>query len=284
MNLLHVILKIFVILISLSLLALVMLAVYPVATGGLNVTQDEELTVEIDPVVPIYFDITGQLTITSTLPYDISDVDPHIYMESTDKSVRVDLYKEGKFTIPSNESHTVTIDSRVLIPELLLFLIVDNQESVSETGMYLPLTIEVNGSYMQEMMNLSIDADIDAKVVESGHVEDTITEYSGDDLIRVISAVTGIESPLNIPEFYMTVSDCPVDISVTLTESTSGCDIDFIVSSTDNSDIIEDLDAAAIDGMTLNVSVNGSEPFQVFLNETTAEGLVSLIEDTLEAE
>jgi len=283
MNLLHATLKIFVVLISLSLLALVVLAVYPVATGGLNVTQDEELTIETDPMVPIYFDITGQLTITSTLPYDINDVNPQIYMESADKSVRVNLYSEGEFTILKNGSHTVIIDSQVLVPELLLFLIVDNQGSSSETGMYLPLTIEVNGSYMQKMMKLGINADIDAKVVESGHVEDTITEYSGGNLIKITCAVTDVESALNIPEFYMTISDYPISISVTLTESTYGCDITFIVNSTDNSDIVMNLNAAAIGGMTINVSVNGSEPVQEFLDETTAKGFVTLIEETLEA-
>ncbi|MFA5452327.1 MAG: hypothetical protein WC248_01980 [Candidatus Methanomethylophilaceae archaeon] len=286
MNVLHATLKLFVILISLSLLALVVLAVYPVATGGLNVTQDEELTIETDPTIPIYFDITGQFTITSTMPYDINDVNPQIYMESADKSVRVDLYNEGEFTVPSNGSHTVIIDTKVLIPELLLFLIVDNQSSTSETGMYLPLTVEVGGSYMQNMMRLDINADIDAKVVDSGHVENTVTEYSGGNLIKITCVMTDVEGTLvsMIPEFDMTISDCPVEISVTVTEKTDGrYDIAFIVNSTDDSDIIDDLNSSTIGGMTINVSVNGSEPIPIFLNETTAKGFVTLIEKTMGA-
>lgn len=284
MNVLHTTLKLFVILISLSLLALVVLAVYPVATGGLNVTQDEELTIETDPTIPIYFDITGQFTITSTMPYDINDVNPRIYMESADKNVRVYLYNESEFTVPSNGSHTVIIDTRVLVPELLLFLIVDNQSSTSETGMYLPLTAVVGGSYMQNMMKLNINADIDARVVESGHVENTVTEYSGGNLIKITCLMTDVKGTLisMIPEFDMTISDCPVEISVTVTEKADGkYDIAFVVNSTDDSDIINNLNNAAINGMTANVSVNSSEPIQIFLDETTAKGFVTLIEETV---
>jgi len=218
------------------------------------------------------------------MPYDINDVNPRIYMESADKNVRVYLYNESEFTVPSNGSHTVIIDTRVLVPELLLFLIVDNQSSTSETGMYLPLTAVVGGSYMQNMMKLNINADIDARVVESGHVENTVTEYSGGNLIKITCLMTDVKGTLisMIPEFDMTISDCPVEISVTVTEKADGkYDIAFVVNSTDDSDIINNLNNAAINGMTANVSVNSSEPIQIFLDETTAKGFVTLIEETV---
>lgn len=256
MNVFHSTLRIILTLVSVSLIVLVTLAVVPATTGGLNLSADHNLNAELEG--GIYYRVTGQYTVTSSMPYDLTDVNLSFCMTSADGSMSEELYDGGTFDISRNSSHIISIDARVFIPSVLM-LIATNHKNL-EYGICVPVVIGIEGKYMQKMMDIKICLDADIKIIEKGTADKTtVTKTTTGNVIGIsggMSNMEGIAAKL-MPEIEMKFIGTDVAFKTETHENLEHLyDAKFTIESTAG-DILAQLKSVE-NKMYISVTINGT--------------------------
>lgn len=156
-KLLHKSASIAVTLISLSLIVLVVISVLPLVKGdmGLEEVAPFDMNIDEDSGMAI---ITGSYKITSGLPFDITDINAGVSIDDGNGG-GLEIFKKGPLTVTGNGEYVLDVHSEVFIPSVLIAALAANFGS-EDDGLYLPLTIEVSGSYLDRLISLKVSANM----------------------------------------------------------------------------------------------------------------------------
>lgn len=259
--------KISITVVSLALTVMLVVSAAPLVMGGVNVENTTPVEIGSSGTDVT---ITGEYTVTSKLTQDISDLMIKAYLVSRDATVTKDLVQVGPVTInPDNPEVKITLNQRIPAAELAIFYVSDNMGS-GETGLSLPVTIEVKGSYSNNLAGVNMKMVFKIPLSETGsiNVDPSAKKVTGDgEISQAAVSVNGIDPGLSglIPaggaEFQATIDG--VGIGFQITKDGSG-NLELTLNSTDvdNLSIMEGVNTLLdsiknADGKTINFEFNG---------------------------
>lgn len=159
--------KIAIAIVSITLTVMLIMQVYPLVTGGVNLENTEELTIGLNGTE---LELKGEYVLESSIKQDISDVTVDVYVTSKDNSQVKSLVSIEPFSVsPDNPTKTITIDESIPVAEMMIFFVTDNLDNDSP-GMRLPITIAVKGSYSNHLAGIDIKMTYNLPISETASI------------------------------------------------------------------------------------------------------------------
>ena len=227
-KLLHTAASFAVMLVSLSLIGVIAMSVAPLAMGGMALEENTPFEIIMDEETASIV-IDGSYDIVSTLPYDISDINASVSIDDG-KEVNLEVFSEGPLVVAKNGRSTLEVHSEIFIPSTLMMILAANAGS-EEDGLYLPLTIEVGGSYLERIISVRASVNVKAVISDISIPPITIGLEDGDG-----NPVTSLEEAAKITA---DVTDIPggeylddLPDSAVITVPIDGYDVNVIMTKT----------------------------------------------------
>lgn len=154
--------------------ALLLLSVAPIAFGGLEVTMNQDLNLDYNPVDGT-LTVDAGITISSIMPWDIN-IDYEIILGTPDNPA---LTIPGSTNIPSGGSGTIDVHFEANAGDLLTYLLTSmdtsfqsNDEDGTFSGHFsLPLTVNIAGDYVQSLVGFDVGVIFDLGGDAEGKLE-----------------------------------------------------------------------------------------------------------------
>jgi hypothetical protein len=169
---------------------LLVLSLAPIAFGGLDVTMDEDLKVEYDDKEQT-LTIDGNINIASAMPWDI-DLVLSIILGTEDNPI---WSSSSSTTIPSGKTGSLPIDFKIGVDDLMLYFLTcvgsefksDSTDGTFEGHFSLPLTIRLDGDYIQGLVSFDVGVGFDLGGSATGKLErdEAGTKLKGDITIEL---------------------------------------------------------------------------------------------------
>ena len=191
---------------GISVGALLLLSLAPIAFGGLDVTMDEDLTIKYDPAKGI-LSVDAEITIESSMPWDIN-IDYEVILGSPDSPA---IHIAGSVTIPSGGKGVLKIEEKFDVHELLLYLlgcIESSFELNDEDGTFsgrfsLPLLVNITGDYMNSIMGFDVGVWFDLGGEATGKLE---RDAAGSTLEGTVTFVTSVSLPITTGDITFSIT------------------------------------------------------------------------------
>lgn len=168
--------KIAIMAVTISLVAVLVISALPLVMGGVNVRTDEDLQVTPNG---LSVDITGKYTVVSSIDQDISDLTLEAYLVSRDGSMTKELIKIGPETIDKDHPEVpLVIDASIPMAEVALFFVTDNMDN-SEPGLVLPVTVHVKGTYNSNLAGVDMSMVFNIPLSDTGSFTATAPTLTG---------------------------------------------------------------------------------------------------------
>lgn len=166
--------KIAIAIVSITLTVMLVMQVYPLVSGGIDVQNEEDLSITLNGTK---LEITGTYNVVSTIKQDISNLTIEAYVASHDGNQRKNLVTIDPFTInPDNPSKLIVIDESIPIAELMVFFITDNMAK-DGPGMVLPITIAISGSYSNNLAGIDMEMTYNVPISNTATIGLDETKY-----------------------------------------------------------------------------------------------------------
>ncbi|MDR0778651.1 MAG: hypothetical protein LBE48_04365 [Methanomassiliicoccaceae archaeon] len=154
--------------------AILVFSLAPIAFGGLDVTMDEDLSVEYDDMTQT-LTIEGNINIASAMPWDI-ELSYEVVLGTEDNPI---WSSSKSTTIPSGQTGSLPIDFEIGVDDLMLYFLTclesefksDSTDGTFEGKFSLPLTIKLNGSYIQSLVGFDVGVGFDLGGSAKGKLE-----------------------------------------------------------------------------------------------------------------
>lgn len=215
----------------------------------------------------LYAEFSGTVTLNNILKEDIKDLEVSIYMQTED--VVTSVYHE-KVDLPAERSKEFTISGKISTITLMEHVICDSN---GRTGVFLPMSMELGGSYYEipligdTLVGIDIDMDLEIELSETG----TVTfDYNNN---TMEASITGWDGMVEPTEMTIMLGD-----KVTAEVSVSGNNVSLKMASSDGHDIISNINEAALnnDGKLIIYNEDGVEISE--LSESDSKSIVALLE------
>ncbi len=285
MNKLRVITSTAVFLATIGVFAMVAMAFYPMATGGLDVdtigyNKDTKIIIEDDLDLSVTM---GKIVIGSNMPYDFTRVAVSVYMDVNDK-VNIPIYDLGSTVLKKGEKLIIDLD--LLIPpdrlmEMSAWMLSEN--ATSTTGFNVPITLHVQGYYLNDMIGASADVKMDANISSTSKI--VITESTPNKISGTLSELsTGLLN--SIPASgSCSISGADGVSVVDLKLSKDGGIVSISAESVSGNDIVKDLNSCAAGNngaLKLKLNVDGHDPREIDLNSDQTKAFIEVIGTSIE--
>ncbi len=208
--------------VTIALVVMLVTSAMPLMMGGVDIKTDEDLTVTSNLAT---VDIKGEYTVVSSIEQDISDLTIEAYLLSKDGSMRMDLVpKVPPVTLSKeNPEQKITINQSIPIAEVALFFVTDNMDNTT-TGLKLPVTIRVAGTYSNNLAGIDMAVTYDVMLSQEGSFHAGIPTLTSDgEVSKAELTLSGFEEtsliagiiPETGVDFSVTVGGKEIDLSVT---------------------------------------------------------------------
>ncbi|MDD4454447.1 MAG: hypothetical protein PHI67_03910 [Candidatus Methanomethylophilaceae archaeon] len=226
-KLLHTTASLAVTLISLSLIGVIAMSVAPLAMGGMALEENTPFGIIMDEESATIV-IDGSYDIVSTLPYDITDINASISIDDG-KEIHFEVFSEGPLVVAKNGRSTLEVHSEIFVPSAMMMILAANAGS-EEDGLYLPLTVEVGGSYLERIISVKASLNVKAVISDVSIPPITIDLEDGSGNAVPLEEAAKITASVNdIPEGEY-LSDLPE--SATITVPIDGYEVNVIMTKT----------------------------------------------------
>ncbi|MDY0224544.1 MAG: hypothetical protein RBR05_04010 [Candidatus Methanomethylophilaceae archaeon] len=235
-------------------------ALLPITDGGIDIKNNSlsDITWEVSGLNLV---TSGEIGITSKMPYDITDVG--IGISLADDNVKTIIVWDENNTISSNSTKELSLSGKTSIIDAILMIAYYNNDSDID-GISMPIFLEVQGYYLYSMIGIQANLNIDVNLSENG----TLSYDSTDPNILMIQT-QGVEDGdliSNLNNFYATVNNTDIQMSLT----TSGNNISFEIATSNSEGLISELkESAAENEGTITITSYGEE-YPLDTSETTS--------------
>lgn len=244
------VMKIAILMVTIALVAMLVISVVPLVTGGVDVKTEEEANISYDLAE---VQIKGRYAVVSSIDQDISDLVIEAYLQSRDGNSRSDLVSIGPVSInKENPKADIVIDSRIPIAEIALFFVADNMDK-GTPGLNLPITIHVKGSYSNNLAGIDMKLVYNIPLSETGQFSIGTTKSTASGVSHAEINLTGIGGdaaaliPAGGAEFSI---DLPDGKSLDLQVVKDGDDVKLIIGTDDDDNVsIKDVIDTALELM-----------------------------------
>jgi len=262
MGILSAIPKAIVIAMQIALAALLVLAVVPLAIGGLDVEDIEAEPPEYHKGV---ITVSATATVNANLFFDITDFGYTVSVVSGDE--RIGIFEEPGMTISKKGTTYVKIEAEIPLTTVMMLLLLGAVDEDQDTR----LELTIRGSTMSGMISASAQMDLFVPTVVNADEPVIVTTPDGDD---IVSLALKLETNVLSDIMDLIPSWVKIEIGDTLiafTKTTVGDDTVITINWTsDDPDkgLMESIENAVAAGGGIDIRITDSEGTDVKIHLT----------------
>ncbi len=252
--------------ISILLAVFLITALLPITDGGIDIKNNSssDITWEISGLNLV---TTGEIEITSKMPYDLTDVG--IGISLADDNVKTIIVWDKNNTISTNSTKELSLSGKTSVIDAILMIAYYNNDSDID-GIAMPIFLEIQGYYLYSMIGIQANLNIDVNLSKNGTLS-----YNATDPNTLTIQIQGVEDGdliSNLNNFYATVNNTDIEMSLT----TNGNNISFEIATSNSEGLISELKESATENEgTITITSYGEE-YPLDTNETTS--MIKLLE------